>query len=145
MLKRYFSTWWILSYIWLTRDEIEPPKWLFTPWYYLLLPPANEVWGKVIFSEACVKNSVHRGGGAWSGGSGPRGGSLVSSGGGVSGLRGGPGGNPIPGTATASGGTHPTGMYSCWDITTVSDNAVDILSLWSINKCPNQVKYTLIV
>ena len=30
-----------------------------------LLPPANEVWGKVIFSEACVKNSVHggRGGG----------------------------------------------------------------------------------
>ena len=28
----------------------------------LLLPPANEVWGKVIFSEACVKNSVHRGG-----------------------------------------------------------------------------------
>ena len=45
-----------------------------------LLPPANEVWGKVIFSETCVKNSVHRGGacsrgmvpaprsGAWSGG-----------------------------------------------------------------------------
>ena len=29
-----------------------------------LLPPANEVWGKVIFSEACVKNSVH-GGSAW--------------------------------------------------------------------------------
>ena len=27
--------------------------------YYL--PPANEVWGKVIFSQACVKNSVHRG------------------------------------------------------------------------------------
>ena len=25
------------------------------------LPPANEVWGKVIFSQACVKNSVHRG------------------------------------------------------------------------------------
>ena len=32
-----------------------------------LLPPANEVWGKVIFSQACVKNFVHRGG-AWSGG-----------------------------------------------------------------------------
>ena len=34
------------------------------------LPPANEVWGKVIFSEASVKNSVHRGvgGGVWSGG-----------------------------------------------------------------------------
>ena len=29
---------------------------------YLL--PANEVWGKVIFSEACVKNYVHRGGSA---------------------------------------------------------------------------------
>ena len=28
---------------------------------FLFLPPANEVWGKVIFSEACVKNSVHRG------------------------------------------------------------------------------------
>ena len=25
------------------------------------LPPANEVWGKVIFSVACVKNSVHKG------------------------------------------------------------------------------------
>ena len=33
------------------------------------LPPANEVWGKVIFSEACVKNSVH-GGSTWSGTSG---------------------------------------------------------------------------
>ena len=31
----------------------------------LLLPPANEVWGKVIFSEACVKNFVHGGGRAW--------------------------------------------------------------------------------
>ena len=27
------------------------------------LPPANEFWGKVIFSEACVKNSVHGEGG----------------------------------------------------------------------------------
>ena len=26
------------------------------------LQPANELWGKVIFSVACVKNSVHRGG-----------------------------------------------------------------------------------
>ena len=25
------------------------------------LPPANEVWGKAIFSEACVKNSNHGG------------------------------------------------------------------------------------
>ena len=37
-------------------------------WQYL--PPANEVWDKVIFSEACVKNSVHRGG-AWSPGGVP--------------------------------------------------------------------------
>ena len=28
----------------------------------VFLPCANEVWGKVIFSVACVKNSVHRGG-----------------------------------------------------------------------------------
>ena len=25
------------------------------------LPPANEVWGKIIFSVVCVKNSVNRG------------------------------------------------------------------------------------
>ena len=30
-------------------------------WYLLSLPPANEVWGKVVFSVVCVKNSVHRG------------------------------------------------------------------------------------
>ena len=29
---------------------------------YVFLPPANEVWGKVKFAAACVKNSVHRGG-----------------------------------------------------------------------------------
>ena len=28
------------------------------------LPPANEVWGKVMFSQACVITSVH-GGGSW--------------------------------------------------------------------------------
>ena len=28
----------------------------------MFLPPANEVWGKVIFSETCVKNSVDGGG-----------------------------------------------------------------------------------
>ena len=41
------------------------------PGIFSLLLPANEVWDKVIFSEACVKNSVHRGGacswGVWSG------------------------------------------------------------------------------
>ena len=60
------------------------------------LPPANEVWGKVIFSEACVKNSVH-GEGGWPG---PRGGGWV------------PGGDP-PQTVTAADGTHPTRMHSC--------------------------------
>ena len=46
------------------------------------------------------------GGGAWSGGvSAPKRGCLVP-GGGV------PGGDPPP-TATAAGGTHPTGMHSC--------------------------------
>ena len=29
----------------------------------MLLLSAKEVWGKVIFSEACVKKAVHRGGG----------------------------------------------------------------------------------
>ena len=45
----------------------------------MLLPPANEVWGKVIFSQACVKNSVHRGGlpGPGGGGSWSRGGLLL--------------------------------------------------------------------
>ena len=82
--------------------------------YLRYLPPANEVWGKVIFSQVCVKNSVHRGsawswgGGAWSWeGSGLGG---VWSGGVWSG--GVPGGDP-PGMATAAGGTHPTGMHSC--------------------------------
>ena len=65
----------------------------------LLLPPANEVWGKVIFSQACVKNSVHREG------------CLLPGGGGCL-LRGVPGGD-LPGTTTAAGGTHPTGMHSC--------------------------------
>ena len=52
----------------------------------LSLPSANEVWGKVIFSEACVKNSV-RGGVCSSGVPGPGG----SAPGGV------PGGNPPDG------------------------------------------------
>ena len=29
--------------------------------HQIILPPANEVWGRVIFSVACVKNSVHAG------------------------------------------------------------------------------------
>ena len=101
----------------------------------LLLPPANEVWGKVIFSQACVKNSVHRGdacsrvgavpapggvpglgGGACSQGGACSRGGACSLGSclalGVPALEGVPGRDP-PGTATAVGGTHPTGMHSC--------------------------------
>ena len=29
--------------------------------FRFFLPPANEVWGKVIFSEVCVSHSVHGG------------------------------------------------------------------------------------
>ena len=41
---------------------------------FLLLPPENEVSGKVIISEACVKNSVHKAGGGstWPGPGPPR-------------------------------------------------------------------------
>ena len=107
---------------------------------FLLLPPANEVWGKVIFSVACVKNSVHSGGGvshhalqvvsqqAW-GVSRPSSRSEVEG----SGWGGSPGPHPgenlqahtgggvsqhalrqtPPSMATPAGGTHPTGMHSC--------------------------------
>ena len=60
-------------------------------------------WGKVIFSQASVILST--------GGFLVPGGCLVL-GGVVPGPWGVPGGDP-PGTATAAGGTHPTGMHSC--------------------------------
>ena len=44
----------------------------------ILLLPANEVWGKVIFSQACVKNSVY--GGTCSGGVPAPGGCLLQGG-----------------------------------------------------------------
>ena len=52
-------------------------------------------WGKVIFSEACVKNSVHRGAGVWAD-------------------------TPPQGAVHAgrygqqAGGTYPTGMHTCF-------------------------------
>ena len=101
----------------------------------VLLPPANEIWGKVIFSQACVKNSVYRAGMPGPTGcllrgvSAPRGCLVlegVCSGGGWSRGVSGPrrclvlggvcsGGMPVgdPPTAAAAGGTHPTGMHSC--------------------------------
>ena len=86
----------------------------------VFLPPANEVWGKVIFSEACVKNSVYGGvpgqgvpgpGGAWSVG-------CLVSGGCVE----------IPPTTTAVGGTHPTGMHSCFQLCFLKLNVYHLLS-----------------
>ena len=73
-----------------TRDAI-------LSWSSVFLPPANEVWGKVIFSEACVKNSVHEGEGVpgpggrvpGPGGSAPRGGLVPG--------ESGPGGCLLPG------------------------------------------------
>ena len=107
----------------------------------MLLPPANEVWGKVIFLHlfvilftggflfwggVCSRGGSYSWGGcllwgvpapggtnSW-GVSAPRGmsapGGCLLLGGACS--RGVPGGDP-PGTATAAGGTHPTGMHSC--------------------------------
>ena len=88
-----------------------------------LLPPANEVWGKVIFSVACVKNSVHGGGGSTWADTPPRAGTpprqvhpqppsryITSPT---------PGQVHPPGAVHAgkygqqAGGTHPTGMHSC--------------------------------
>ena len=74
----------------------------------LFLPPANEVSGRVIFSQACVKNSVHREVVSGPGRVPGPGGCLVP---GV-GLVPEGSGDPPPRTATAAGGTHPTGMHS---------------------------------
>ena len=138
-------------------------RWLFlynkwNPIKLIYLPPANEVWGKVIFSEVCVKNSVHGGvlvsqhalqvvsqhalqvsrptqfrgmwpggglqthtqGRSW-GGSGwevfrPTPGGSVPGGTAPKGEMPGPRGGCVetPRMATAAGGTHPTGMHSCF-------------------------------
>ena len=77
-----------------------------------MFQPVNEVsfvpvWGKIIFSQASVILST---GGAWSGECRGLGGCLVWGGllrEGVTWWR------LPPGTATAAGGTHPTGMHSC--------------------------------
>ena len=103
----------------------------------IYLPPANEVWGKVICLQVCVcQQGGACFGGVWSGGSGagwvpgPRGvpalGGACSRGVwplggawslGVPGPRGCllPGGCLVgtPRTATAVAGTHPTRMHSC--------------------------------
>ena len=52
-------------------------------WGLNTLLPANEVWGKAIFSQACVIPYVHRIG------------------------------SDTTGYGRRAGGTHPTGMHSC--------------------------------
>ena len=96
-------------------------------------------WGKVIFSEACVKISVHRGvsqhalqgpgphlggsWGVWHGGSpGPHLGVGIPACTEAD--------TPLPPqqTATARGGTHPTGMHSCVEMFQVREsmNSLDL-------------------
>ena len=43
--------------------HVPPTSPFFVSGTFDFLPPGNEVWGKVIFSVACVKNSVQGGGG----------------------------------------------------------------------------------
>ena len=71
----------------------------------IFLPSANKVWGKVIFSVACVKNFV-RGGSTWAGTPWQ----VIH-----------PPGQVHPpqeqcmlgDNGQQAGGTHPTGMHSC--------------------------------
>ena len=63
--------------------------------YSAFLPPANEVWGKVIFSAACVKNSVHSGEGV-------------------------PGQVHPPWTGTPPQSGTPPGSSACWEIRATS-------------------------
>ena len=63
----------------------------------------NSGCGKVMFSQACVKNSVHWGvcmGGCMSGGTCCGGGDMC-------------------GMGHAADGTHPTGMHSCYILTSI--------------------------
>ena len=85
----------------------------------ICLPPTNEVWGKVMFLHLCV--ILFTGGGLHPGGLHP-GGVCIGEGGG-SASRGvciqeaGGGQTPLSDTTGYSqltGGTHPTGMHSCF-------------------------------
>ena len=101
--------------------------WIYFDHLQFLLSPAKEIWGKVIFSEACVENSVNGGGqSTWAGtplpsGTPPQGRYPLA-------------GTP-PGPATPpwtryspeqcmlgdTGNKHPTGMHSC---------SMFIITLW---------------
>ena len=84
----------------------------------ILLPSTNEVWGQGnMFTGVCLSTAGVCPGGGWSQGDGWSRGWLVPRGGAWSGRESGlgvPGGDP-PRTATAAGGTHPTGMHSCYN------------------------------
>ena len=69
----------------------------------------NCTCGKVMFSQVCVKNYVHRGKGRCS----------------PSQTDTSPGQTPPPPTAIAADGTHPTGMHSCLNILILGDSEAD--------------------
>ena len=116
----------------------------------LFIPPANEIWGKVICLQACVcpqggclvpggacsERGLVWGGacswGIWSGGCLVLGGCLLPGGSGPGGMPA-PGGAwwrpPTPWMATAAGGTHPTGMHSCYRCRHRSRS----LSVWTLH------------
>ena len=79
---------------------------------WLLLPPSNEVWGKVMFFHLCV--ILFTGGRSASGGESlPPGGSAF---GGVC-IDWGLGRPPsTTGYGQQAGGTHPTGMHPCFEM-----------------------------
>ena len=89
---------------------------------WLFVPPANEVWGKVIFSQACVIPSIHKGGGVgWLSSMHHRShdwGVCIQDGVCIQGRFGRTSLHPQPPLDTIrygqqAGGTHPTGMHSC--------------------------------
>ena len=75
-------------------------------------------WGKVIFLEACVKNSVHGGGGGGRGGRAWRGGGIAWWVASVAGGVHGGGEGACMANSQSAGGTHPTGMHSCYHLQT---------------------------
>ena len=61
ILSLFFPLWWSYPLVCRVHFQVSRPfGWRphFGFWDWLL-PPANEVWGKVKYSVSCVKNSVH--------------------------------------------------------------------------------------
>ena len=91
-----------VSYLYESKETLG--MWAAVPFSpcFVSLPPTTKLGQGYIFTGIC--DSVHGGGCLVRGGLLPGGAGL---------LLGVPGGDP-PGTATAAGGTHPTGMHSCF-------------------------------